>query len=61
MSEILLHRLYPLFGKETRLVTSPFLIADNWFLNLARAFRNSNVVACSTGPCSATAKNEMNG
>ena len=40
---------------------SPFLVNMGWFLNLAKAFRNDYVAACSTARRSATEKNEIGG
>ena len=48
-------------GNKARLFSSPFLIFNSWFLNLAEAFRNDYVAACSTALRRATEKNEMGG
>ena len=48
-------------GTEIRPLLIPFLISTSRFLNLAEAFRNDHVSACSTALRSATEKNEMGG
>ena len=48
-------------ANKTRFFPRAFFISSSWFLNLAEAFRNDQVVACSTALRSTTEKNEVGG
>ena len=48
-------------GKKTRIFPSPFFISTNPLVNLAEAFRNDYVAACSTALRSSAERNEMGG
>ena len=56
----IMHRLNPLLGTKLGFF-SPFLISNSSRLNLAEAFRNDYIVACSTALRSATEENESDG
>ena len=49
------------FWSGTRLVPSSLLISTSWFLILAAAFRNGQIVAGSTARRNAAEKNETSG